>query len=281
MRRHELAWIGMLALVFAPAMLALVRVWSSVDYYSQGFLIPVVSYLSFRKEARGLGPPRRDPRGAIALGVAFALYAFGLLDASVTLQGLSVVLAVAAVVLHTWGLPGLRRLAFPVGFLLFMVPIPAALLTPIIVWLQLQVTVISVDTLHAMGFTVLRAGNVVLLPGGASLFVAEACSGITSIVTLLPLGLVLAHYLALSPRSSLLLAVVVVPVAMFGNFLRVLGTVAAAQHYGVDRVASGPIHEFSGLVVFVLECAVLIALVPLIRRLLPGGPSGTDAAHPA
>jgi len=269
MRRQELAWIGMLALVFAPAMLALARVWSSVDYYSQGFLIPLVSYLSFRKQARGLGPPTRDARGTIALGAAFALYALGLLDASVALQGLSVVLAVAAVVLHTWGPQGLRQLAFPVGFLLFMVPIPSALLTPIIVWLQLQVSVLSVGALHAMGFTVLRAGNVVLLPGGAALFVAEACSGITSIVTLLPLSLVLAYYLALSSRGSLLLVVAVVPVAMLGNFLRVLGTVVAAQEHGVERVTTGPIHEFSGLLMFLLECAVLIALIPLIQRVLP------------
>jgi exosortase len=271
----------MLALVFAPAMLTLGRVWSSVDYYSQGFLIPVVSYLSFRKKARGLGPSQRDPRGVIALGVAFALYAIGLVDASAALQGLSVVLAVAAVVLHAWGVNGLRRLAFPVGFLLFMVPIPSVLLTPIIVWLQLQVTVVSVGALQILGFAVSRAGNVVLLPGGASLFVAEACSGITSIVTLLPLGLLLAHYLALSTGRSLLLVAAVVPVAMFGNFLRVLGTVAAARHYGIQHVISGPIHEFSGLMVFLLECAVLIAAVPLIRRLPPSRRSGVEPAQSA
>jgi len=265
MRRQDLALIGLLALVFAPALLALARVWSSVDYYSHGFLVPLVAYWIFRSQIRGLAAADRDARGTLLLAVSFLVYAAGLFQASVSLQGVGVVIAVAGTVLRTWGTLGLRRLAFPVAFLLFMVPIPPSLLSPVIVWLQLQVSVASVAILHALGFTVLRAGNVVLLPGGESLFVAEACSGITSLVTLLPLGIVLAYFSPLSRIQRLLLVAAVVPVAMFGNLVRVIATVFAARHYGVAHATSSTLHEFAGLLSFLLECALLIALIPLLR----------------
>lgn len=271
MRRAEIALVAAVGVAFAPALLAMARVWSAHDYYSHGFLVPLVAGLLFHAKRRALAAPGRDARGLAALGAAALLLALGLVASSPTAQGVAWVGAVAGLVLTFWGPPGLRTLAFPVGFLLFMVPLPAWLLNPIIVWLQLAVSAAGVSALHDLGYSVLREGNVVLLPGGERLFVDEACSGITSVVTLLPLGALLAYFgpRGWLPRAALMAAVV--PFAMLGNWLRVLGTVSAAQRFGTERVLAGPLHEGAGLLTFLFACSLLIAFGALLRgREAPG-----------
>jgi exosortase len=270
MRRGDLTLVVALAVVFAPAWLSLARVWSQLEYYNHGFLVPVVAGWMFAAERRRLGPLRRDGRGLAVIGVAALLLVLGIASASPTWQGLACVAAAAGWVLHAWGPDGLRRLAFPLAFLLFMVPLPPAVLTPLILRLQLWVSSAAVAALQRAGFTVLREGNVVVLPGGEELFVAEACSGITSVVTLLPLGALLAYFTERGwlRRAALMLAVV--PIAMLGNWLRVLGTVLAAQRFGVARVTAGPLHDAAGLTTFLFACFALIAFAALLRgRALP------------
>lgn len=256
--------IALLA-AFLPALLALIEVWRSFDYYSHGFLVPVFAYAAYHPIAARLGPPRSEPSGLLAIAAALAVYALGLAAGSVTLQGLALVGAVAGLVLHRWGVQGLRRLAFPVGFLIFMVPAPPQLLQPLIVELQLLVSSLSVGVLHALGFAVRQEGNVLLLPGGDRLFVAEACSGITSLVTLLPLGVALAYFSETRWLPRLLIVLAVVPLALLANLLRVILTVRAAETYGPAAVIESPLHEMAGLLIFALACLGLLALGALLR----------------
>lgn len=278
-RAGDWLWIGALALVFAPAVMALSDVWLSYDYYSHGFLVPVVAYWMFEAERRRLPAPGADPRGLLAIAVAVIVYGAGLLFADATIQGVALVGAVAGVALRLFGRAGLRRLAFPLAFLLFMVPVPQALLTPLIVGLQLAVSTTSVELLHLVGFTVLREGNVVMLPGDQRLFVAEACSGITSVVTLLPLGTVLAYFTEKTRLRRALIVLAVVPFAMLGNLVRVLATVAAADAYGVEVATKGAVHDSAGVLTFALACLLLIGFGALVRLLMDSVPA--EARRPA
>jgi len=277
MRRSDWAWIAGLALVFAPALLSMARVWLALDYYSHGFLVPIVAWWIALPRLRRLGPPGRHAGGSFAIATALALYAAGLAFDSVALQGFAFVGAIAGIAARLWGSGGLRALALPVALLLFMVPLPQTLLGPFILKLQLWVSGVGVEILHRAGFSVLREGNVVLLPGGESLFVDEACSGITSIVTLLPLGVVLGWLSLRTTSARVLLLIGVVPLAMLGNLVRVLATVVAARSYGVERVTSGALHDAAGLATFVLSCLLLIGLGRVLRRLLPGPPLARPA----
>jgi exosortase len=274
MRTADIARVALVAIAFAPALPAMARVWSAHDYTSHGFLVPVVAWWLYAAKRRALGPTGRDARGLLLLGAAALLLVLGFATGSATWMGLSAVGAAAGLVCTAWGPAGLRRLAFPVGFLLFMVPLPPALLDPIILRLQLWVSAAGVASLQRLGFTVLREGNVVMLPGDQQLFVDEACSGITSVVTLLPLGALLAHLGARGwlRRTALMLSVV--PIAMLGNWLRVLGTVAAAQRFGSDWVLAAPLHESAGLLTFLFACSLLIGLTALLR----GRPAAERAA---
>lgn len=264
-------WALALALLaaFAPAVAAMADVWTRVDYQSHGFLVPLVSLwvaLRERYAWRRLAV-RPDPRGLALLALAALAYMVGLGVGSASLQGAALVGAIAAAVLAARGPAWLRQLAFPIGYLLFMVPVPPAWLAPLILRLQLFVSAAAVGLLRAGGVAVSREGNVLALPNGETLFVAEACSGVTSVVTLAPLGVLLA-YLTLGRRSSrALLVAAVVPLAMAGNLVRVVATVIASLYVGAAAASEGPPHELLGLLVYVVAVGLLILLAGALRRL--------------
>jgi exosortase len=267
MRAKEKLIAAFLALAFAPAVIALARVWSTVDYYSHGFLVPLVAYWIAQRDGTTRLRPRdeRAPAGGAVIGFALALYAAGLAAGAAGLQGLGLIVAVAGGALYLLGRDGLRALAFPIAFLVFMLPFPSAWLTPVILDLQLLVSSAAVAVLHAFGATVAREGNVILLAGGDSLFVEEACSGITSIVTLTPLAVVLAYFTQRTLWRRLALVAAVAPAAMLANLLRVVLTVIMAQHLGAERATSNALHESAGLLTFAFACLALIGLGALLR----------------
>jgi len=279
MRRVEWVLLGALALAFVPALLDLAGIWFSVDHYSHGVLVPLVAGWTAAQSPVLRRPPiePREGRGLALLAGALVAYAFGLGANLPSLEGLALVAAVAGLVLYLFGRPGLARLAFPVGFLLFMVPLPPTWLAPVIVRLQLVVSSAAAALLQAGGFEVAREGNVLLLPGQVSLFVAEACSGITSIVTLTPLAVVLAHLTERTLGRRLVLVASVVPLAMLGNLLRVIGTVVAARAIGARPATEGPLHEAAGVLTFAFSCALLLLVGSALRRFAPPGPARREA----
>jgi exosortase len=133
----------------------------------------------------------------------------------------------------------------------------------------LLVSSTAVDLLGWFGSLVVRSGNVIELPAGDSLFVAEACSGITSLVTLTPLAIVLAYFTENKLARRLTIVFAVVPAAMLANLLRVIVTVLAAERYGAEATTGSWLHELAGLFTFTLACLALIGLGPLMRWLAP------------
>lgn len=269
MRRTEWALAVLLALAFLPGVIALARIWLSVDYQSHGFLVPLFA-LWVAHQGGHLRRRRvlvREPRGTALIAVAIGVYTLGLLSGSATVQGVALVAAVTGGVLYLWGREQLRALVFPLGFLLFMVPLPASWLNPLIVDLQLRVSSAALDLLHAFDFTIAREGNVLLLPGDQSLFISEACSGITSIVVLTPLAVALAYLSERGWARRLVIVAAAVPAAMLGNLVRVLATAVAADAYGVERATNNALHEVAGLLTFAFSCLLLIGVGALLRVL--------------
>jgi len=263
--------VALVGIVFAPGLAAMARVWGSVDYLSHGYLIPLVAAWVAWRDRASLAElsEGRDRRGLVVLLTALLLYGLGLAAGLVGLEGIAFVGAVAGSVLLLRGPHWLRALRFPIGFLLFMVPPPEALLLPLIVWLRLLVTGVAVGILHTLNIPVVQQGNVLLLPSGESVFVADACSGVTSLVTLLPLAVLLAYYMERSLARRLLLISSVVPIALGGNLLRVVVTVIAALGVGVARATESALHQAAGLLTYLLGCLALLAVSALMRRLLP------------
>jgi exosortase len=269
----ELAILLPLAAAFAPALLAMARVWSTVDYQSHGYLVPVVAgWIAWStRPRRARLPSVQDARGALLLAAALALYAASLLASSASGQGLALVAAASGAIWYLRGWHQLRALAFPLGFLLFMVPIPPDWLAPVIVRLLDFVSSASVGLLQGFGVTVAREGNVIRLPGGQDLFVAEACSGLTSLVTLTPIAVLIAYLTPIGTLRRVLLVALVVPIAMAANLLRVVATVLGARAWNAAAVTGDPVHTLLGLAVYAVGCLGLLAVARAlaVRRAAP------------
>ena len=147
-----------------------------------------------------------------------------------------------------------------------MVPVPSSWLVPLILRLRLFVTEAAMAILHAARVPVAQEGNVIILPGGESLFVADACSGVTSIVTLAPLGVFFAYFTERTWGRRSVLVASVIPIAMLGNLLRVVVTVLAARRVGVDAATGSALHDPAGLLTYVLGCLALLAVGAVLRR---------------
>jgi exosortase len=258
-------WIAV-AVVFVPGVIALAQRWASAEYFQHGFLVPVVSLAMAHPRLRGLGRSERHGRALAGLALALAIYVLGMLASEVALTGLALVGAIAALVDDRWGTRGLRRLAFPLAFLLFMVPLPESVVLPVVTQLQTVASAGAVAVLHGLGVSVLREGNVMRLASGEELFVAEACSGITSLLSLIPVGVLLARFTQTGAWQRIAIVAAVVPAALLGNMIRVIATVLAADAYGVRRATTGPLHETAGLLTSAFAVLLVVALGTVLAR---------------
>jgi exosortase len=274
--RFEILVSATLLVVWVPGLLELAETWRHVDYASHGFLVPLVALwaaTAHRAELARL--PARPMRGGwLLLASVSAVYLAALALRAPTLLGLAAVATVVAAVLALRGVRWARTLCFPLAYLLFMVPLPGAWVTPVIVRLQLLMSSLGVAILRAAGVPIYRDGNVLLLPGDVSLFVAEACSGITSLVTLIPIAVFIAYFTESRLGRRIVLVAAVVPIALAGNLLRVIVTVGVAMELGVEVATAGPLHEWAGVTTYVVACLALLGLGGLLRRLWPEREAG-------
>jgi exosortase len=257
-----------LALAFAPAVRNLAGAWSSAEHQSHGFLVALVSaaFAWSSRDRLARLPRHPDGRGALLLAVGLGVYAIALLAGSVTGQGLALVIGLSGLVGWLRGPAWLRALAFPLAYLLFMVPLPPEWIAPLVVRLLLWVSLASEWLLHAFGVAVTRSGNVLTLANGESLFIAEACSGLTSLVTMVPIAVLIAYLTPARTSLRVLLVLTVVPLAMVANLLRVVGTVLAAGVWDAHTVAADPWHTLAGLAVYAISCLGLLALAQRLRE---------------
>lgn len=263
-----LAIAGFAALFFDVAR-TLVADWSTDDNYSHGFLVvPVAAWLAWeRRDALAAAPPRAHAFGLVVILGSVLVLGAGVLGAERFLTRLAMVGVLVGAVLFVWGAAHLRLLAFPLAFLLLMIPLPAIVFNQIALPLQLLASQVGEAGLRLAGVPVLREGNVMVL-ARTTLEVAEACSGIRSLVSLLTLGIVYGYFMDSRAWVRWLLALATVPIAVLTNGLRVAGTGIAAHHYGPEA-AEGFLHTFSGWLVFVSALVLLFALREVVSRLSP------------
>jgi exosortase len=152
----------------------------------------------------------------------------------------------------------LRAVLFPLLFLILMVPIPAIVFSQITFPLQILASKLSAWLLPILGVPVLREGNVINLPA-MPLEVAEACSGIRSLLSLLTLSIMYGYLLEKRIWVRIVLALASVPIAVAANALRIVGTGLLVQYWDPDK-AEGFFHAFSGWLIFVVSLLMLFAL---------------------
>lgn len=295
--RNGRAWIGLVALAALwillgwPTFRGLAGVYASNADYSHGFLVPFFS-IFMAYENRKSWRFSRDGGGlAVLLAVAGCLivvfgewHALALGRGSLietALNALGLILCLAAICAATGGLASRRAWLFPVLFLLLAMPLPQAVALRITVPLRDVVSAASTRMLGFLGVQVLRQGNILHL-NNISLGVADACSGIRSLLSLLALAAALAYLIRTGILRGVVLFVLAAPVSVAGNVFRVVVTAILAQNFGLE-FTSGWRHETVGWVSFGLGLGALVFLAWVLlkigrRRAPKGEPAPRDAA---
>jgi exosortase len=268
-----LVFIAVLGWLYASVLRHLVGQWAHDPNYSHGFFVPLFSLFVLWSERDQLRKLAVQPStsGLLVLALGLAVLAAGTLGAELFLSRVSLLLTIAGLVVVSYGWNHMRAIFFPWVFLLFMVPVPAIVLNQITFPLQLLASKAAAVTLPWMGVPVLREGNVIQLPAMA-LEVAEACSGIRSLMSLATLAIIYGYLM--EPRTSVrvILALASVPIAVLANSLRIIGTGLLVQYWDPDK-AQGFFHTFSGWLIFVVSLIMLFILHRALQWMWPEGAS--------
>jgi exosortase len=274
-----LAVVAAVVWVYWPVLVRLVDAWSNDDNYSHGFLIlPVAAYFAWERRARFATEPRKPSwLGLVALVGSLLVLLAGLLGSELFLTRISIIGTITGLVLFLFGWRHLRIMAFPIGFLILMVPIPAIIFNQIAFPLQLLASRAGEWAISAVGIPVLREGNVLIL-ARTTLEVAEACSGIRSLVSLITLGIVYGYFMDNRAWVRVLIVASTIPVAIFANAARVAGTGMASQWYGPEA-AQGFLHESAGIIVFAFAFVMILVVEKIIHRVSPR-PGGGSPIQP-
>lgn len=274
--RRKTIWLFvpalMLCVIYIPIFPRMVGDWMVDPNYSHGFLVPLVSaWFAWKAwpEVKGL---KAQPSN---FGFAFIVFGLFILTFGMTVHELftsraSFIVILAGLIQVCLGTKVLRKLALPVCFLVFMIPIPYTIYDALALPLRALVSQVATGGMRFCGLPVLREGNVILLPN-ISLEVVEACSGMRSLVSLMALGTAYAFLFLKGAWRKAVLIAATIPIAVLTNVARVFITGVLARHFGT-AAAEGFFHDFAGFAVFAVALALtaatgwLLSHLPLTRK---------------
>ena len=267
LRAWQIAIIAAVILgMYLPILIDLVRDWYTDDNYSHGFLIiPISLWLVWRKrEILRTIPLESSKWGIPIILVSLIIFILGTAGMEYFTARVSLISLMFGVTLYLAGARFAREIWFAFFFLLFLIPAPYIIYYSATFPLQLLGSKVAAGLLGIFGVPHLRQGNVIHLMDNYSLEVAEACSGLRSLVTLLALGALLAYLTQTRRWKAMTLFVATVPIAIAANIFRICATAIGA--YGISKaVAEDFIHELSGTIVFMFSLVCLLILSSVLK----------------
>jgi exosortase len=274
--RHWLLAVGAAAMVI-PTMTMVARVSWSTEQGAHGPVVLATGLWLAGRMWHGVKwfTRRGDLRIAIPLlTICLITYFLGRVSGTPEIEGYALYFTMVAVIYAYCGIPVMRRIWFPIGYLFFVFPPPDSVVAAITQPLKLGVSRAAVWLLSLFGLPIGRSG-VIITVDQYDILVAAACSGLNSIISLSAIGL---FYIYIrhnaNYRYALLLMLAIVPIAIFANFVRVLLLILITYFFG-DPVAQGFLHGFAGMVMFAVALLTIFGLdslaTPFRRRLARKG----------
>jgi exosortase len=257
-------WLATFCLVavaaYWPILWDMAADWARDDNYSHGFLVPLVSAYALWVNRRRLVELRWRPSwvglGVVAVGVCALI--LGEVGAEQFTKRVSFLIVIGGAILFLLGMPALRKLTFPYAYLFFMVPLPYIVYDSVAFPLKLLAARVATGVVLAMGIPIYSEGNIIYLES-TTLQVADACSGIRSLMSLIALAAAFAYFTQRGAWRRWILVLAAVPIAILTNMMRIVGTAFLTHYFGAE-MAMGFFHEFAGLVVFGTALVMLFAL---------------------
>lgn len=257
------ALAGWVAL-FWPTLRGLVEYWGEDPDFSHGYLVPIISGLILWSNRARFAAAAARPSwlGGLALLLSVGVYFMGALSFTNLLQRVGAWASILSAVWLVLGIPALRAAPFPFFFLLLAIPPPYFVLAPFRLGLKGVATRLSAEVLSSMGFEAFPEGSL-LVVGTQQLEVADACSGIRSLMAIATTAILFAYLFRAGLVKGALLLLAAVPVALLVNVLRILIVAIALSKYDIDWT-HGTSHEVVGYLVF----GASLVLLYLTWRLL-------------
>jgi exosortase len=264
------ALVGLLVIaLYYRIGIKLVIDWYNIPDYSHGFLVPLFSLFLLwdKREKIAATPVRPTWAGVPMIILGLLILIFGVYGVDLFTSRVSFVILLTGLIWTFLGGEMLKQLRFPVFVLLLAIPFPAIIFNQITFPLQLLASRLASMTLPLLGVPVLQEGNVIQLPV-MKLEVAEACSGIRSLMSLFTLAVFYGYFLERTTKRRILLALASIPIAVAANAIRIVGTGLCVQYWDPVK-ALGFFHEFSGWVMFVISLGCLYLIHRFMRMVAP------------
>ncbi len=229
------------------------------SHYSHGFLIPLISgYLIWRKRDELENTVISSSKIGLGLIILALLIHIGSVWTHVFFtSGFSILLLFIGLSLYLFGPQFTKKISFPLGFLIFMFPLPMGAISVFSFPLKLLVSNLGTSLLNLFGFPIFREGAIVHL-ARTTLTIDDPCSGIRSLISLLALGALMAYISNTSLVKKLVLFISAIPIAIFTNVLRVCALILAANWLGSQwAMPEHWFHTASGMGVFGISMILL------------------------
>jgi len=248
--------------------------------FEHGIFVPLFALFVLWQDRKRLQaiPSAPSWAGLPLVVLALLMLVLGILGAELFFSRVSLLILLAGLIILFQGWTFFRAVLFPWAFLILMIPIPNLIISRVTFPLQLLAAKLAAALLELVGVPVLLLGNVIWL-AAKPLEVAQACSGIRSLLTLVTLAIIYGYLMETRIWVRVVLALSAVPIAVAANSFRIFGTGLIVQYWDPDK-AEGFYHAFGGWVIFVVALVMLFALHRLICGIWPTGPATTrDVPH--
>jgi exosortase len=246
--------------LYGSVIVGLVRQWLTDENSSHGLLLVAAALFVLYRRRSSLRALPADPANAgfLVLALALLVYGVGTLTGDVFILRLSLPFAAGGCVLALLGRAHARAALAPLGLLLLALPLPMVVVTYLTLPLQLIASDVAAEVLDTSGVFVVPQGNLLILKN-LTLEVAEACSGLRSLVSLVTVAAVAGAVLSLSAARTVLLMAAAIPIAVIGNGFRVAATGFLATWFG-EIAVRGVVHDLTGFAAFLVMCGAIIAV---------------------
>lgn len=261
-----IAWFGVLLIAcYLPVLRALVHQWNNDPDMGHGFFVPLIAgYIMWQqREELAAITPQPNWWGLLVVAWGGVQLVIGTLGAELFTARISLVITLIGVVWTLGGTAILKKLAFPLFMLFFMVPIPAVIYSAVTFKLQILASQLADGALTVLSIPVLREGNVLELPN-QKLSVVDACSGIRSLLSLTFLSLVYGYFFERKTWVRVVLFFSTIPIAIIANASRV--TITGIITQVKPELAEGFFHEAEGWVIFMVALLILIVWHQILVR---------------
>jgi exosortase len=248
--------LGLVTLLFSSTFTWLAYNWLNNSYYSHGFLVPLVSAFFLWRKREVFGVDSREPSnaGLFVLGISLVGFLAAQVWQAYHLSAVAFILLLFGLALYFLGKRATREIAFPLAFLLFMIPVP--LINRVSPALESFTATVSTSVVRLLSIPAVNQGSRIQLQD-SSFVVGAACSGLNSVVALATLVVIFVYILEGSYRAKTVLLLMSVPIAIVANIFRVSSLLAIAHVFGAE-VGMRYFHDYSSPVLFLLAFGLLI-----------------------